>query len=156
MEKLNKNKKWIAVIELIAAILLAIILFPLGLLYSLYLPFRKGLNFVRFIRYWKNLFIQIYTLIMYMFHSIAFTIDVLGNVIVGELIEDLITKQENTWFGCRLHSISQSIGQVQSNNMLNKFGKFLQKSIDFVFGKNHCINAYLFKLKNFGNSDIVK
>ena len=143
MEQLNKKKKYLAIIEFLSAVILATVLFPFGLIYNLYLPFKRKYNIKRLVKFFKDFVSSIYTLTMYMLHQVAYTIDVLGNVIVGELFEDIITTEEDTLFSNPKHSISQSIGYLQHIKKLNKRGLFFQKSIDKVFGKNHCINAFL-------------
>ncbi len=155
MEKLNENKKWIAVIELIAAILLAIVLYPIGFVYSIVIqPFIYHNRKFKVYRYVINFFYQIWFVLMYLFHSIAFTLDVLGNVIVGELIEIIITNKEflkdnsDTWFGLREHSISQAIGYIEKREALNNTGVKLSNLLSKIFGKNHCKNAYEFYIRN--------
>lgn len=148
METLNENKKYVAIIELLVAILLSIILFPLGIIYILFIQvFIK--NQVGY--FWFNYIIaiikQIWFLIMHLFHTIAYELDVLGNVIVGDLIELFITRERDTWFANKSHTISQSIGNLEYNNKINSFGKWLSKILSFILGKNHCINAYITKIK---------
>jgi len=155
MEHLNKNKKWISFIELPFAIICAIVLFPIGFLYSIIiLPFIYHRQSGKVYKYFSNLIFSIWFLITHLFHSIAFIIDVLGNVIVGELIEILIAKKTflrkingKTWFGNKNHSVSQSIGMLQAQNALNTFGVKLRRFVDFLFGEKHCILAYEYYLK---------
>jgi len=143
MENLNRTKSYLAIIEFIAAVILTTILFPIGLLYSFILPFKKKYKRNRTFFYFKRLVTQIWYLCMLTLHQIAYNLDLLGNVIVGELIEDLITKEENTWFGSKKHTLSQSFGKLLFHNNLNSIGIKLVKIIDSFFGKNHCLKAYL-------------
>lgn len=150
MEALNKNKKWIAIIELISAVLLLVILFPIGFLYSLLIePFIKSNELNKVFKYLSKFFYGIYFVIMHIFHSIAFSIDVLGNIIIGELLEKIITNKRNTWFGMKQHSISQSVGFLEKYGFLNKKGIWLNKLLSKIFGKKHCINAFKNYIKNY-------
>ena len=142
MEQLNQNKKWLAIVELLIAIISAVVLFPIGFFYSILIePFiRNEPNKV--FKYFNKFFYGIWFVFTHTLHSVAFAIDILGNIIVGELIEKLITNQKNTWFGMSNHSISQSIGFLEKYEFLNKRGIWLSNFLNKIFGKKHCINAF--------------
>ncbi len=142
METLNQNKKWIALVEITSAIILAVILFPVGIIYSLLIQPLIFYKEFKVFKYIKNFFAQIWHILMHLLHTIAFSIDLLGNVIVGELLELIITKQKDTWFGKREHSISQSIGFLEKYDFLNKRGIWLNRFLSIIFGQKHCINAF--------------
>lgn len=147
MEELNSKKSYLAIIEVIAAIILGILLYPVGLLYSFTLPFKRKYKWTSTFFYFKRLISQIWYLFMLILHQIAYNLDLIGNVIVGEFIEDLITTKENTWFGSKEHTLSQAFGFVLHENIVNRFGLLIIKIVDKFFGKNHCINAYLYHMK---------
>jgi len=143
METLNKDKRWTAFIMLIAAILLAIILIPIGLIYSfLIMPYfvRKKKNIVQYL---KDLLYSIYVVITDICYKVALYLDILGNVLIGDFIELFVTKERDTLFGNREHTISQALGYLQVNGLLTSFGCKFVKLIDSIFGKGHCKNAYL-------------
>ena len=148
MEQLKEGKYYMAIPQFFAAIILSVILLPLGFIYSLFLPFKRKYGPKYFVSYLYRFLVQIWRVVMYMLNRIAYSIDLLGNVIVGELLEDLITDEEYTWFGNYRHSISQSIGKLEFEKKLNKRGQWLQKTIDKIFGKYHCLNAYWTNRKN--------
>lgn len=142
MEQLNEHKKYLAFIEIIVAIFLATTLIPIGFLYSVLIEPFFHKNFKKVIKYFEGFFYGIWFVVTHTLHSIAFSIDVLGNIIIGELIEKLVTNKKNTWFGKKEHSISQSMGYLEYYNKLNKFGKFFNKLLSIIFGENHSINAF--------------
>lgn len=140
MENLKNNKEYLAIIEVIAATFLFWLLAPIGFFINLFLPFFRGLNIYAFMnRFWINLYFGW----MQFFHSTALNLDKLGNVILGELIEWIVTEELDTLFGKYENSISQAFGYLIVLQKLNKKGIFFANSIDFIFGKDHCINAYL-------------
>jgi len=91
--------------------------------------------------------------IAYIIYSIAIALDMIWNVF-GELFEDLITHKEETYFGEKDITVSASIGQIKTNNHLNKFGKFKERVLNFFFNeKDHCGYAWEeHKLKEFFKS----
>lgn len=145
METLKKNKKYIAIIELVFAIVIAIILYPIGFIFAIIQPIFFRNNKRNLVIYLYDFFKQIYIVIMYLFHHIALTIDILGNIIVGDFIELFVTTERETLFGNKQYTISESLGYLENRKSLTIFGKKVIKFINFIFGKNHCINAYLNK-----------
>lgn len=80
------------------------------------------------------------------FYRIAFSLDQLGNVVCGEMLNDWLIKPEGYRFGAVDVTISHVIGTNLKNNTLYPFGKGVAKTIDFfayifVKEKNHCLNA---------------
>jgi len=137
---MDRNKKYVAIIELLAASILFYILAPFGFFLNFFLPIFRKLNYFDFM---QRFFINLYFGIMFFFHSTALNLDKLGNVIIGELIEWVVTTKKNTLFGKYQNSISQAFGFLIFVKRLNKKGIYFAKIIDYVFGKDHCINAYL-------------
>lgn len=151
MEQLNQNKKWIAIVELLASLILSILLIPIGFVYSLLIePFLYPFN-SKFFKYLRNFFVQIYNVLMFLFHSIAYSIDLFGNVIFGNFLELFITQKQDTLFGKSKHSISQALGFLQKYQWLNKRGVRLVKLINKIFGDKHCINAYEYYVQTTNN-----
>lgn len=114
-------------ILLIVAVILFVMLCPIGLSYTIvYYIFNeknKGYNYL---------------------YRCAFSIDVLGNCLFGELFEFLFAvKRGKTYFGS-LTSVSSAIGELIFQKNINRFGKWFSKVLDFTFReKNHCMNAYI-------------
>jgi hypothetical protein len=74
--------------------------------------------------------------------ALCIGIDQIGNVCSGELIEDCITAEENTTFRQSGITISASTGKLETEDKLNKTGKWFTKTLSKIFEKNHSILAY--------------
>jgi hypothetical protein len=105
-------------IELIVAIILSIILFPIGFIISMFYPNRK-----------KYLY------------NIALGIDQLGNVICAKLFNlTLIYPSSIHKFGNEDETISGVIGKNKRLNTLTFVGRLLDMLLDII-DKNHSIKA---------------
>ena len=137
------------IIQLIAACFVTAILVPLGLIYSLIKPIvdsrSKPAVFIikSFCYYWVSIIMQFWRSFKYIAHHTALFLDYTWNVFAGELLEDLVTWKENTWFGNGRTTVSASIGQLENKEYLNKAGKIFSKFLNFVFNeKDHSLKAY--------------
>lgn len=155
MAFLNKiSKELFPLLALVSSLILAIILFPFGFIWHFFKPFYDAFNQKKnigviiwnFIRYWGMLIYQIWCSIKYILLRLAVAIDIMGNVVVGELLEDAITSEEKTFFMDGKTTISASVGHLEKNNKLNKFGLLFTKLLGKVFENNHSVNAYEKKL----------
>ena len=127
-----------------------------GAVYTLLKPFydyRKRPWKMRWIRlglWLLNVIYQLWNIIKYLFITIGYIIDLLGNVLLGELIEDLTTSEEKTLFGNGGVTISAALGDLLRRGKLNKFGLWLcwlLSSLDPIH-ENHCLSAirlYIYK-----------
>jgi len=105
-------------IELLVAILISIILFPIGFITSMFYPNRK-----------KYLY------------NIARGIDQLGNVVCGQLFNlTLIYLSSIHKFGNEDETISGVIGKNKRKNTLTVIGRLLDALLDAI-DKNHSIDA---------------
>jgi hypothetical protein len=105
-------------IELIVAILISVILFPIGFIISIFYPNRK-----------KYLY------------NIARGIDQLGNVVCGRLFNlTLIISNSIHKFGNEDETISSVIGKNKLANTLTFVGRLLDKLLDII-DKNHSTDA---------------
>jgi len=119
-----------------------------------------------FYQYWINTVLQTLYVIAYLFekltevfrliliefkvwkgikllqHSIALAIDLYGNVAAGELIEDIVTSEDLTFYGYGKFTISAATGYLEVNGFLNKRGIWFTNVLSFWFEENHSINAY--------------
>lgn len=155
-------------VELIAACLLSFIL-VLGFVYNIFKPFWdyrklsiKG-RFEAYLKWYEDMVIQTIHVVFYLFkhvlvftwyfltlrfwksikhivHEIARAADLLGNVFAGEMIEDLVTPIEKTYFGLGEITISAATGYLeqlsQSNpKALNKFGWWITKTLNKAFNE---------------------
>jgi hypothetical protein len=77
-------------------------------------------------------------------YEVAYMLDLMWNV-NGEIIEDMVTAKEDTTFSQKNMSVSASIGKLQIDGNLNKFGLGFSKVLNFFFGqKQHAIDAWNF------------
>lgn len=139
-------------IELIIACILVVLLFPFGILWGwigkpIYeiikgkMSFSKGI--FHFLKYIGRLVFQILRVIERLCHYMAYVIDLLGNVAIGEFIEDCVTVEELTLYGRGDCTISAATGGLEVNNRLNRVGKIFTKALNYVFReKSHCISAF--------------
>ena len=104
-------------IELLVAIILSIILFPIGFIISMFYPNRK-----------KHLY------------NIAKGIDQLGNVVCNQLFNLSLIKKSGHRFGNEDETISSVIGKNKRTCTLTVTGRLLDKLLDII-DKNHSIKA---------------
>lgn len=134
------------IIELLAAVILSAILFPIGLVFNICQLVVLRLGFFRFV--WLFI-LETYKIVLDLFEKIAVIIDRYGNVILSGLFIKIFIKNthnKKTLFGKSEVTISASLGHALTNFYLNGKGLKFCKFIDKVFGKNHCILAYEFKI----------
>lgn len=97
-----------------------------------------------------RVFYEVWVVFKKIFLFIGYIIDLYGNVILGELIEDIVTAEENTYFGKGDITISAALGDLKLQDKLNKRGLLfcnVLSKLDFVH-EDHCIAAielYYFK-----------
>lgn len=129
-------------IQLVSALLLGIILIPLGFLYDV----GKSIVELKFVKVPKaiwTLFKEVLLSIFWLVGKVAFAIDLLANAVAGEMIEDIITSEEDTLFRKGDVTISASIGDLKQKVKLNKTGKILDKLLDIIFvEEDHSGNAF--------------
>lgn len=146
-------KEFGSLLLLIMAIALSFVTFPIGLFWSLivkpiyhlvkkepsYSVKKVGLYFVNFLY-------QIWNVFKSLFFYIAYVIDLLGNVFAGELIEDIITPEEDTMLGNGDVTISVAVGDLQKKaeskpKLINGRGWFLIKAMN-LFEERHALKAH--------------
>jgi hypothetical protein len=157
MDRITKIWKWIkkelgTLGLLIIAVVLSVLLFPIGIIQSLILkPIYhcvKG-DFTKankgFWKYIGNFFYQIWNVVKSVFYFAGFIIDLLGNVFSGELIEDIITPMEDTMLGNGVNTVSVAIGDIERKakknpSKINERGLWLIKQLN-RFESNHSNKA---------------
>ena len=102
---------------LLVAILLSIVLFPIGFILSL---FSRGRNAI--------------------FFQIAIAIDQLGNVVCARLLNLTLRKNDGYKFGFEDETISSVIGKNQLTNTLTKTGRMLDSLLS-DFQADHAIKS---------------
>jgi hypothetical protein len=124
-------------------------LIPIGILYTISKPFYDYRarpwkeRWYRIGRWILNVFYQLWCIIKYLFLTIGYIIDLLGNVFLGELIEDLVTAEEDTLFGMGDVTISAALGDLKRQGKLYRVGLWLTDVLSFLDLKHedHCIAA---------------
>jgi len=112
----------------ILSLVLAMVLFPLGLLITFFINLYK--------RRWKFSFKRLDS----QFLSIATSVDASGNVVCKDLFNLILIKKGGYEFGKRKETISSVLGKNQRDNTLTVIGK----GVAFVLDKidpNHCMKS---------------
>ena len=136
----------IGLISFIAATIVSCVVLPLGLLYGIghgiYFSFLKCDIRIFFIELWITID-GFCASIGHMLYHIALGQDLMWNVVSGELLEDLITHKEGTTFRDKIYPVSASVGKLEIDGDLNRFGRFSSTVLSIVFAqKQHAIDAW--------------
>lgn len=110
------------------AIILAALLFPFGLLFTLIVNLYK--------RKWKFSFARLGEQNL----SIATSIDTSGNVVCKDLFDLTLRTKNGYRFGKRKETISSVLGKNKRDETLTRTGKVVAKILDFL-DENHCLNS---------------
>lgn len=136
---------FIGLLELIGAIIVSLLLLPIGFIYSLGYSIWLSITIKKwyaFFLFWWRFVDGMFAAIGYMLHSIAYGLDLMWNV-NGEIIEDIITHEEHTEFSKKNIPVSASTGKLELEGKLNPRGKCFSKFLNMVFGqKAHAIDAW--------------
>lgn len=136
---------FIGLLELIGAIIVSLLLLPIGFIYSLGYSIWLSITIKKwyaFFLFWWRFVDGMFAAIGYMLHSIAYGLDLMWNV-NGEIIEDIITHEEHTEFSKKNIPVSASTGKLELEAKLNPRGKCFSKFLNIIFGqKAHAIDAW--------------
>ena len=136
---------FIGLLELIGAIIVSLLLLPIGFIYSLGYSIWISITIKKwyaFFLFWWRFVDGMFAAIGYMLHSIAYGLDLMWNV-NGEIIEDIITHEECTEFSKKNIPVSASTGKLELEGKLNPRGKWFSKFLNMVFGqKAHAIDSW--------------
>jgi len=130
---------------LIGAVFLFLTFFVIGIIGTYILGilfFWRKKHFFKMFTLPFVILLNVWRAVNYLFYHLALTVDLLGNAVAGELIEKIVTNENDTLFGRGDVTISASIGELESNNKLNKNGIFFSNLLSKVFEKNHSVLAY--------------
>ena len=112
----------------IVSLVLAMLLFPLGLLITFFINLYK--------RRWSFSFKRLDQ----QFLSIATSIDASGNVVCKDLFNLILIKKGGCEFGNRKETISSVLGKNQRDNTLTGIGKGVAFILDKI-DPNHCLKS---------------
>ncbi len=115
----------------ILSVLLSALLLPVGLLYGLFAAIYK-----------QKFFAEGLPVIDRKFFRLAAAIDVLGNVVCGELFNALLIdkRRSRVHFGLYKNTISQVLGWNKLDGTLTRLGKAVDAVLDF-FDPNHSLKS---------------
>jgi len=139
-------KEFIPLGLVIFAVISAVLFIPMGLIHILGKPFydvrKKGFLFAFgwWIIWMFRVIYQLWTSVKYLLFQVAYFIDLIGNVLFGELLEDIVTAREDTYLGKGGITISAALGDLAMSYDLNKTGIWLVRILGKV-ENNHCQKA---------------
>ena len=132
---------------LIWAVIVTVLMWTLGFVYSIGYSFWLTITLKKplaFFKFWWRVIDGVSFALGNLLYEIAYALDLTWNV-NGEIIEDLITAEEKTTFTDRDISVSASVGKLEVEGKLNKFGKKFSKVLNFAFGqKQHATDAWFY------------
>lgn len=137
-----------AIWALIWAMIVSCLMFSIGTLYSLIYSIYMSITLKdkwMFFKFWWRLIDGFCAAIAHAIYHIAVAMD-LGWNVNGEIIEDIITAEENTNFSHKNITVSASTGKLEIDNKLNPVGIKFTKALNFFFGqKQHAIDAWYYE-----------
>lgn len=132
---------------LLWAIIVSCLVFSIGTIYSLGYSIWLSITFKKwyaFFQFWWRLIDGFAAALGNLLYEAAYSLD-LGWNVNGEILEDMLTAEENTTFTEKNMSVSASVGKLQIDGKLNKFGLKFSKLLNFFFGqKQHAIDAWYY------------
>ncbi|MNR13264.1 hypothetical protein D3C85_1296590 [compost metagenome] len=110
------------------SIIMAVMLFPLGLVITFFINLYK--------RRWRFSFKRLDQ----QFLSIATSVDASGNVVCKDLFNLLLIKKGGYEFGNRKETISSVLGKNQRDGTLTGLGRLIAFVLDKIYS-NHCLKS---------------
>jgi hypothetical protein len=133
--------------SLIWALAVSGLMFSIGTLYSLGYSIYMSITLKdkwMFFKFWWRMVDGLCAAIGHAFYEIAYSLD-LGWNVNGEILEDILTAQENTTFSQKNISVSASTGRLEILDQLNYSGKMFSKALNFFFAqKQHARDAWFY------------
>lgn len=134
-------------LTLLGALIVSPLMFSIGILYSLCYSIWLSLTLKKwyaFFLFWWRLVDGLCASLGNLLLEVAFSLDLAWNV-NGEILEDMITTEENTTFGQKNITVSASTGKIEIDGKLNKFGLKFSKALSLIFKqKKHAIDSWDF------------
>jgi hypothetical protein len=115
-----------------------------SIFYSIYFAFKLR-SFMSLLRFWWKVIDGTLAAVGHILYSIGIGLDMSWNV-QGEFLEDTITAKEDTTFGDKSVTVSASVGKLEMDHDLNKWGRMSTRILNVVFWqKRHAIDSWLFE-----------
>jgi hypothetical protein len=138
-----------SLVVLLMSLIVSVILIPVGIVYSLVYSIWLSItlkDWKRFFKFWWKLLDGLLYSVGHVFYNTGFALDLIWNV-NGEILEDMITSEENTTFGDKETTVSASVGKLEIDDKLNNYGKFCTKILNIVFWqKAHAVDSWNYQL----------
>lgn len=132
---------------LVWAVIVSVFVITIGTIYSFGYSVWLSITLKKWhacLTFWWRLVDGFCAALGHLLYEFAYSMDLCWNV-NGEIIEDLITSEENTTFTDKNISVSASTGKLEVDGKLNKFGRGFSKVLNFFFGqKQHAIDAWYY------------
>lgn len=137
-----------SILALIGACFVSVLMFTFGSLYMIGYGFvmskraKKQNRIVYFLKFCWRIFDGCLAGLGHLIYQIAYTLDLWWNML-GEILEDNITHKEDTEFTKPNVSVSASVGKLEIDGDLNKYGKIFSKILNFAFQqRSHAKGAW--------------
>jgi hypothetical protein len=135
----------IGIWSLLWATAVSVLVITIGTLYSFGYSIWLSITLKKWhacLTFWWRLIDGFAAALGHLFYECAYSQDLCWNV-NGEIIEDMITSEEETTFTQKNISVSASTGKLEIDGKLNWFGRGFSKTLNFFFGqKQHAVDAW--------------
>ena len=135
------------IVTLICAMFVTLFMWSIGTLWSLGYSIWLSITLKKwyaFFQFWWRLIDGFCAAIGHMLFETAYALDLTWNV-HGEIIEDAVTTEEDTTFNQKNISVSASVGKLEIDGKLNKFGIKFSKFLSLVFRQQrHAVDSWNF------------
>jgi hypothetical protein len=135
------------ILIIILALIASCLMFTIGTAYSLGYSIYMSLSlkdWKRFPMFWWRILDGYCACIGHVLFETGVALDMAWNV-NGEILEDMVTSEENTSFSNKNITVSASVGKLESSGHLNRSGEIFSKLLNIIFGqKNHAIASWLY------------
>lgn len=149
-------------ISLFFAFIFSLIIIPAGVVFHLILSVKSVVTLKwwsgtkKFFNYWIMLIWQLYIVVSYLAYHLAVSLDMIWNVIAGDLVKKTSKDNSNfSLFGAGDTRLSESIGDmVYSNNHSSFLAKFWVKIMDIIWLSTGSCRRAINKMFTRKNSEI--
>ena len=123
------------IITLIGAAIVTCLL-SVGIIYTI-IYLLITFKFEKFFVYLWQLIDGTLGIIGFVCYKLGYALDLLWCLWAGEMIEDMITAEEETYFRRHDITVSAAVGDLTERKLLNKRGQFLNRLLNLAFNEKH-------------------